>query len=188
MYGTIRPDRKFSDPEFLSAYEWVEEHTGFFPIFYAVGPCDKALCMTGYENNWSVWIGGDFDEGVYRKKFRGAGEFPNLAIFSFDHIDGIFMDYMSWHIAINACLNGRKVTAYECRMIFKPSWTRRRWMLAALKGTHSVQLVAPELPLHLAQHAFVRNAKTKRHLEKMGFTDVDILRVPVDKPAGIIHR
>ena len=58
-------------------------------------------------------------------------------------------------------------------------------MLAVLKGTHSVNLVAPELPLHLAKHVFVRNYETRRYLEKMGFTDVDVLRVPVGSGQSI---
>jgi hypothetical protein len=181
IYGTIRPDRNFSYPDFLSSYEWVERETGFFPVFYAVGPCDRGILMTGYSDNWMVWTGGDFEQGVYKKKYRKRGEFPNLAVFSFDQIDGVFMDYMSWHIALNAYPNGRTVTPYERRMIFKPSWTCRRWWQAALKGTHSVQLVAPELPLHRAGHVYVRNSETKRHLERMGFTGVEVLRVRVEK-------
>ena len=66
-------------------------------------------------------------------------------------------------------------------MIFKPSWTRRRWLQAALKGTHSVQLVAPELPLHRAAHVYVRNLKTKRYLERMGFSEIEVMRLKVDR-------
>jgi len=137
--------------------------------------------MTGCSDNWRVLTGGDFKDGIYRKKYRKKGEFPNLAVFSFNQIDGIFMDYMSWHVALNAYPNGRSVTPYERRMIFKPSWTHRRWLEAALKGTHAVQLVAPELPLHRAAHVYVRNLKTKRFLERMGFSEIEVMRLKVDR-------
>jgi len=181
IYGTILPDRKFSYPDFLRSYEWVERETGFSPIFYAVGPCDTAIPTTGYSDNWRALTGGAFEDGVYRKRYRKKGEFPNLAVFSFDQVDGVFMDYMSWHIALNAYQNGRTVTSYERRMIFKPSWTRRHWLQAALKGTHSVQLVAPELPLHRAARVYVRNLKTKRYIEHMGFSGVEVMRLKVER-------
>ena len=126
-------------------------------------------------------MGGDFKDGIYRKKYRKKGEFPNLAVFSFDQIDGVFMDYMSWHVALNAYQNGRTVTPYERRMILKPSWTRRRWLQAALKGTHSVQLVAPELPLRRAAHVYLRNSEIRHQLERMGFSGVEVMRVKVDR-------
>ena len=178
-FGTIRPERKFSDPEFLPAYEWVEEKTGFFPIFYAVGQIDAALPMTGYADNWRYLTGGEMINGRYQKIYNHKGDFPNLAVFSFDTIDGIFMDFQSWHIALNACMNGGNVTPAEQRMIFKPSWTRSRWIRAALNGTHSVQLVAPELPLQLAKRGYVRNTKTKLIVERMGFPEITIKRVKV---------
>jgi hypothetical protein len=181
IYGTILPDRKFSYPDLLRSYEWVEREIGFFPIFYAVGPCDTAIPTTGYLDNWRVLTGGDYEDGIYRKKYRKKGEFPNLAVFSFDQIDGVFMDYMSWHIALNAYQNGRTVTPYERRMIFKPTWTCRRWLQAALKGTQSVQLVAPELPLHRAARVCVRNLKTKRYIEQMGFSGVEVMRLNVER-------
>ncbi|MDO9324521.1 MAG: hypothetical protein Q7T80_06135 [Methanoregula sp.] len=178
-FGTLRPDRKYSDTEFLPAYEWVEEITGFFPIFYAVGEIDAVVTMTGYADNWRNLTGGEMVNGRYQKTYNRKGNFPNLAAFSFDTIDGIFMDFQSWHIALNACMNGGSVTPAEQRMIFKPSWTRSRWIRAALNGTHSVQLVAPELPLTLAKRGYVRNSKTKRIVERMGFPDITVKRVKV---------
>jgi hypothetical protein len=178
-FGTIRPERKFSDPEFLPAYEWVEEIIGFFPIFYAVGQINAALPMTGYADNWRYLTGGEMVNGIYQKTYNRKGNFPNLALFSFDTINGIFMDFQSWHIALNACMNGGNVTPAEQRMIFKPSWSRSRWIRAALNGTHLVQLIAPELPLPLAKRGYVRNTKTKRIVERMGFPDITIKRVKV---------
>jgi len=157
----------------------VEEKTGFFPFFYAVGQIDTVRPMTGYADNWRVLTGGEMINGKYQKIFNRKGNFPNRVLFSFDTIEGIFMDFQSWHIALNACMNGGNVTPAEQRMIFKPSWTRRRWIRAALKGTHSVQLVAPELPLQLAKQGYVRNSKTKRIVERMGFPEIAIRRVKV---------
>jgi hypothetical protein len=178
-FGTLQPDRKYSDPDFLPAYEWVEKITGFFPIFYAVGQIDAVVPMTGYADNWRFLTGGEMINGRYQKIFNRRGNFPNFALFSFDTIDGIFMDFQSWHIALNACMNGGSVTSAEQRMIFKPSWTRSRWIRAALNGTHSVQLVAPELPLTLAKRGYVRNTKTKRIVERMGFPEITVKRVKV---------
>lgn len=117
--------------------------------------------------------------GIYQKTYNHKGNFPNLVLFSFDTIDGIFMDFQSWHIALNACMNGGNVTPAEQRMIFKPSWTRSRWIRAALNGTHSVQLIAPELPLQRAKRGHVRNTKTKWIVERMGFPEINIRRVKV---------
>ena len=178
-FATLRPDRKYSDPIFLPAYEWVEETAGFFPFFYAVGKIDAVVTMTGYADNWRNLTGGEMVNGRYQKTYNRKGNFPNLAVFSFDTIDGIFMDFQSWHIALNTCMNGGSVTSAEKRMIFKPSWTRSRWIRAALNGTHSVQLVAPALPLTLAKRGYVRNSKTKRIVEKMGFPDITVKRVKV---------
>ena len=179
QFGTLRPNRKFSDPEFLPAYEWVEKKTGFFPIFYAVGQIGAVVPMTGYADNWRLLTGGEMINGRYQKIYNHKGDFPNQVLFSFDTIEGIFMDFQSWHSALNACMNGRCVTPAEQRMIFKPSWTPGRWIRAALNGTHSVQLVAPELPLPLAKRGYVRNTRTKRIVERMGFPEITVKRVKV---------
>jgi hypothetical protein len=124
--GIITADRSRSDPEFLPAYEWVEAQLGFFPFFLAVGGGDKIAWMTGYQDNWRVSTGCECVEGKYRKTYRRKGEFPNLALLSFDHMDGVFMDYDYWHIALNACMNGSCVSTREKQWIFKPSWTKNR--------------------------------------------------------------
>ena len=178
-FGVLQPDRRLSDPDFLPAYEWLEKEIGYYPLFFAVGETESAITMTGYEDNWRVWTGGEHIDGIYRKIYRHKGEFPNLALFSFAQIDGIFMDFQSWHIALNACMNGGSVTSTERRMIFKPSWTRSRWIHAARKGTHHVQLVAPGIPLHLAERGYVRNAGTRLMLEMRGFTRIEVKRVEV---------
>ncbi|MEI7649783.1 MAG: hypothetical protein WCJ47_08790 [Methanomicrobiales archaeon] len=136
--------------------------------------------MTGYEDNWRIRTGGEFVNGTYNKIYWQKGDFPNLTLFSFEKIDGIFMDFMSWHIALNACMNGKSVTPAEQRMIFKPSWTRSHWIRAALTGTHSVQIIAPELPLQIVKRGYVRNIKTRQLLNRMGFSEIKVRRLKVD--------
>ena len=179
-HGTILADPSFSYPGFMPAYEWLDDELGFFPLFCAVGVSDAVIMMTGYADNWRVLTGGEFVFGKYQKIYRREGEFPNLALFSFEHVEGVFMDFMSWHIALNACMNGRTVSNAEKKMIFKPSWTKSRWIRASLHETHRVQLVTQELPLDTALKVRVRNSTTRHLLEGMGFRNVTTLRTPVD--------
>jgi len=180
-FGEFEPDRRLSDPFFRMAYEWLEKEIGYYPVFFAVGEVEPVLWMTGYDDNWRVRTGGECFDGTYQKTFRHKGEFPNLACFSFSEIDGIFMDFQSWHIALNACMNGGRVSEAEGRMIFKPSWTQSRWLSASRKGTHSIQLVAPVVPLQCAEHGYVRNSVTRFMLEKRGFTNIEVKRVKVER-------
>ena len=180
-FGVFEPDRRLSDPFFRMAYEWLEKEIGYYPVFFAVGELESALWMTGYDDNWRVCTGGERVDGTYRKTYRHKGEFPNLACFSFSEIDGILMDFQSWHIALNVCMNGGSVSEAERRMIFKPSWTRSRWLSASRKETHRVQLVAPAVPLHRAEHGYVRNSVTRLMLEKRGFTNIEVKRVKVER-------
>jgi hypothetical protein len=160
-------------------YEWLEHEIGFYPFFFSVGTDESALHMTGYDDNWRVRTGCSFVRGKRRNLYRHKGQFPNLALFSFEKIEGTFMDFQSWHIALNAVMNQNTVTAAERKMIFKPSWDRARWIRAARNGTHSVQLVAPVLPLEQATRVYVRNKGTRMRLCQMGFPDPEVKRVPV---------
>jgi hypothetical protein len=178
--GNIVPDRTRSFPDFLPAYEWVEERLGFFPLFLAVGRLDEIAWMTGYQDNWRVVTGGETGESGYRKICRKKGEFPNLALLSFESVDGVFMDYDYWHIALNAFMNGSRVSRQEESWIFKHSWTKSRWIHAALAGTHQVQLVTPALPLTEAREIRVRNTATRSLIEGRGFGEVRVYRIPVN--------
>jgi len=153
---------------------------GFFPIFLAVGRMDNIARMTGYQDNWRVVPGSEPSEGGYRKICRNKGEFPNLALLSFESVEGVFMDYDYWHIALTACMNGSCVSKKEEAWIFKPSWTKSRWLRAVRAGTHSVQLVAPELRLNDAREIRVRNMATRNLIKSRGFGDVRVFRIPVN--------
>lgn len=179
-YGTVRAEPAYSSPDFMVAYEWLEEQIGFFPHFVSVGNTESALYRTGYHNNWRVWIGGDFVNGKYQKEYKKKGEFPNDVLLSFDHLEGVFMDYNSWHIAINARSNGRGVSTREMKMILKPSWTDRRWLRAAM-NTHLVDLLMPEIPLDKAAGVWVRNSETQKLMERKGFRNVEVARIPVER-------
>jgi len=175
----FRANRNYSDRSFRPAYEWLEEEIGYYPFFFSVGSDESAIRMTGYEDNWRVLTGSRIIRGERKNIYRKRGKFPNLALFSFEMMGGIFMDYGSWHIALNACMNGRYVTDAEKKMIFKPSWNRNRWIRAARTSSHSVQLAAAVLPLDEAKRVYVRNLETGERLRLMGFPDPEVKRIPV---------
>ena len=91
------------------------------------------------------------------------------------------MDGLSWNIAISACLNKKQVSKQEMKMILKPSWNKRRWIRAAEKRSHWVDLLTPKLSLDSASQVYVRNQTTKKMMERMGFRNIEVLRIPVEK-------
>jgi hypothetical protein len=179
--GTIAADPLYSDPDFLPAYKWLEQEIGFFPHFLAVGNFKEVIHRTGYADNWRVFDHGEFTGNGYQKYYHKKGEFPNLVLFSFDDVEGVFMDYLSWHIALNACMNKKPVSKQEMKMILKPSWDKRRWIRAAETGSHVVDLLTPGLSPGRASRVYVRNQATKKNMERMGFRNIEVLRIPVEK-------
>jgi hypothetical protein len=178
--GTVRADPAYSADSFLlPAYEWLEAQIGFFPHFISVGTTEEALYRTGYQDNWRRFMGSEYRQGAVQKIYRKKGEHPDHVLLSFDDLEGVFMDFMRWHIAINACTNGRPVPVRESTMILKPSWTRSRWLRAA-GHSHAVDLLVPDLPLGSASGVWVRNRTAQRKMKEMGFRNVEIVRVPVD--------
>lgn len=97
--------------------------------------------MSGYPWQWGKVLTRSLAGNTYRKK----GEFPNEVLFSFEHIDGVFMDYDQWHIVLNSAYKDYQITPYEARLIFKPSWNASDWIRKARKQPHTVQLVTPKL-------------------------------------------
>jgi len=180
QYGTITADPVYSDSDFLPAYEWLEQEIGFFPHFLSVGNSETVIRRTGYADNWRVFDRGEFTQTGYRKFYHRKGEFPNLVLLSFDDAEGVFMDGLSWYIAINSCLNKKPVSKQEMKMILKPSWNRQRWIRAAETGSHWVDLLTPELILGRASRIYVRNQATKKHMECRGFRNIRTFRIPVD--------
>src|SRR3989344_915488 len=178
VYGRVEASSENADEYFKDAYSWLEKVVGFYPIFLSVGTTDDDIRMTGYQNQWKRIL----SEGHNRKEYRKKGNFPNDVLFSFEDINGVFMDYNYWHIALNASHKNYQMTDYEKRLIFKPSWPKSKWLKKARKNQHSVQLVTPELYLPAAERIWVRNQQTKELLTSMGFDNVESRRLVLEEP------
>jgi hypothetical protein len=148
--GLLIPRPKYSDPDFLPAYQWIQKEVGFFPIFIAIGDSIESIQMTGFQNS------------------------PQHVLFSFEDVKGIFMDYDNWHIVLNASFNNYQLTPRQKSLIFKYSWQRHDWLRKAIETPHSVQLVAKEINLIRAQRAWIQNPKIKPVLEKLGFLRIKV--------------
>jgi hypothetical protein len=178
VYGEVRANSEHSDPYFEDAYSWLEREVGFYPFFLAVGATEEDIRMTGYQNQWRRIL----SDGPNGKEYRKRREFPNDALFSFENVDGIFMDYDYWHLVLNAGYKNYQMTDYEKRLIFKPSWPTSKWLKKAKKYPHSVQLVTQSLYLSGAKRVWVRNQQTKKLLESMGFENVEVRRIILEEP------
>lgn len=180
-YGEIVADSTYSNPDFKEAYGWLEKEIGFYPLFLAVGISENDIRMTGYQNNWRRFIGTEkIEDGKLVRKYRRGGEFPNEILFSFKLVDGIFMDYDYWHIALNAVGYKDIITDHEKRLIFKPSWRKTQWLNKAKYEPHSVQLAAPRLYLPAASLISVRNKSTQLMLKMRGFQNIEVRRIRVE--------
>lgn len=181
--GEVKANPKYFDSDLRGGYYWLRREVGFNPLFLAVGNSEEDIRMTGYPNQWNRIIGteivGRRKDGSYIQKnvLRKRGEFPNYVLFSFDEVEGIFMDYGYWHLVLNANYKNYNISDYEKRLIFKPSWDKSKWLKKARKEPHSVQLVTCRLYLPDARGIFVRNQETKKVLEKMRFKNVKVKRI-----------
>jgi len=180
----FNPDFKdeFYDMD-IKANNWLKKEVGFYPLFMSVGNSIYDYYMTGYDDNWRVtlssWYEGKPKKYYYKK--RKKGEFPNLVLFSFDDVDCVFMDHAYWVVGgYTNAINGEEVTNRDKRCIFKYSWTRAKWF-RMVKKSGGVQCVVPELDLRQAVRIWVRNNKTKKMMEKMGFTNVVVKRILLEK-------
>jgi len=169
VYGELSADSRYYDPFFKDAYVWLEKEVGFSPLFLAVGQTIEDIRMTGYQDNWR--------RKVSTNEYRRAGNSPNHVLFSFDALDGVFMDYSYWHIVLNANHKNYRVSNYETRLIFKPSWEKNRWLRYAKQHPHSVQLVRPNTDLRKAGRIWTRNNQTKTILEGMEFKNIKVKRI-----------
>lgn len=178
VYGNIAGSPEYAGEDFIDAYSWLEKEVGFYPTFLAVGSTEEDIRMTGYQNQWGRIV----SEGFEKKRYRKKGEFPNNVLFSFEDVEGVFMDYGDWHRALSADHKNHEMTAYEKRLIFKPSWPKSKWLRKAKNDPHSVQLVTPELYLPGAARISVRNQKTKKLLMSRGFDNIETKRIPFERP------
>lgn len=176
IFGELKASPEYSDLDFKGAYSWLEKEVGFYPLFLVVGTTEADIRMTGYQDNWRLRVSYRYENGKTKGTYRKAGEFPNLVLFSFEDVDGVFMDYAYWHIVLNANPD-YKITNYEKRLIFKPSWSKSKWLRKAKKEPHSIQLVTPMLYLPNAARILVRNHQTKKLLEEIGFNNIEVRRI-----------
>lgn len=177
VYGEVKPNPKYSDPFYRDACLWLEKEVGFYPLFLAVGVTDEDLRMTGYQNQWRKIL----SESPKGKEYRKKGDFPNDVLFSFEKVDGIFMDYDHWHLVLNAGYKQYNMNEYERRLVFKPSWPASQWIRKAKKNQHTVQLVTRQLYLPDAQRILVRNEKTKKTLRLMDFENIEAKRLLLEE-------
>ena len=180
-FGEIKAKPSYSDPDFKSAYLWLEKEIGFYPLFVAVGITEDAIRITGYDAQWARVISSKIvgrkksRTYVQRNVLRRKGEFPNYVLFSFRELEGVFMDYDYWHLVLHAGYKNYQMTDYEKRLIFKPSYSELKWLGKA--RYKPVQLVTQKLYLPNAERIWTRNNKTKKSLESMGFENVEVRRI-----------
>lgn len=167
------------DAHYHNAYLWIQQRVGFYPLFLAVGITLEDLKMTGYQNQWRKLLSYGPNGKIYRQK----DESPNDALFSFYQKpkDGIYMDYIQWHLVLNSAHNNYQTPNHYERSIFKPHLSDSKWLEKAKKHPHSVQLVVPSLDLTEANCVWVRNKDTKILFEKLGFTNVVVKRLKLEQ-------
>lgn len=172
-FGVVRPERNL-DPDLEGAYLWLEKEVGFYPLFLSVGRTLDDVRMSGYQNQWRRLL----VHGKNYKEYRKKGEIENRVLFSFEDVpNGVFMDYMDWHIPLNSQYCNYRISDYYSRLIFKPSWNKNKWLRKAEKEPYSVQMVVPELDLREAKRIWVRNKASKEKLENLGFQGVEVKRL-----------
>ena len=181
IFGEIKANPRYSEPDFKNAYLWLEKEVGFYPLFLAVGETEEDIRMTGYQSQWRIKIASGTIDGKVSPKYRKAREFPIFVLFSFEDVGGIFTDYDAWHLVLNAEYKDYNLAAHEKKMVFKPSWPKSRWLRKAKEHPGTVQLVAPKLHLPDAGRIWVRNKKAKKQLESVGFKNIEVKRLLLEE-------
>ncbi len=92
------------------------------------------------------------------------------------------MDYMNWYLVLNSNYKNYQMTDYEKRLIFKPSWSKSKWLRKAKNEPHSVQLITEELYLPDVHRIWVRNRNREHLLTVMGFENVRVQRLFLEDP------
>ncbi len=88
------------------------------------------------------------------------------------------MDLQEWENVLNTRYKDYQLSSHEKKLLFKFSWSDKKWIEKAKKSL--VQLVVKELDLRTAERIWVRNQRTKKILEEMHFSNIEIKRIPVD--------
>ena len=91
-FGELIPDPEYSEIAHKDAYSWLEREIGFYPLFLSVGTSIHDIRITGYDNpNISK---------IASRKIRSKKECRNKILFSFEHVDGVFIDLGCWDLPI----------------------------------------------------------------------------------------
>lgn len=182
------PEPKFSDSDYLPGYKWLEKRIGYFPLFMAAGNEDSAPYNAGYNNQWRVVLSSRYckkKKRVIAISRRAKGDVLNFAMFRFDKLPEVccFLDSSWWSVGVlTPHLNNEVPRESEVRCVLKRSWSHARWLREIKNDKISAELVVPKLDLRDAVEVWVRNKKAKAHLEKLGFKNVQVRRIPVEAP------
>ncbi len=182
------PEPTFSDTDYLPGYKWLEKRIGYFPLFMAAGNEDSAPYNAGYNNQWRVVLSSRYckeKNRVISLERRAKGDAPNFAMFRFDERPKVccFLDSAWWSIGVlTPHLNNEEPQEREVRSVLKPSWSHARWVREIKKDKIGIEMVVPQLDLRDAVEVWVRNKRAKQHLEKLGFKNVQVRRIPVEAP------
>jgi len=160
-YKEVKPSFKHFHEDSVKENAWLEKQVGFCPIFLAIGKSLEDIHNTGYYNQW------------YKKRRKSL----NQVLFSFEKVEGRFMDYVEWGIAGSMAGREGKVSDYQTRALLKPSWSKSKWFRKAKEDPHSVIFATPSLDLRKADRIWVRNNQTKKKLENMGFDQVHVKKL-----------
>ena len=167
VFGEVKASHKYTNKYDKAAYSWLADNVGFYPLFLAVGQREDDLWRTEYDRQF--------------KRYE-KGKYPNEVLFSFRHVQGVFMDAEYWNIQLMTNFAEESPTQRDYRWTLKPQWHNDpdKWLrLANRSDSRGVDLVVPSLYLPDALRVWVRNKPTKTLLEELGFTNVEVRRIKV---------
>lgn len=167
-----------------NSYKVWSDTFGFHPIFLAMGCGKETVEITGYPNQFSRVIACGYSQEKKRRvlTLRPKGECPNRVLLSFEHVGGLAHKFTTWEDVLFWSFNSGKCPVRYLRRL--KSQTQRpleSWMRSARKRDGYVQLCTPSLNPRSAARVWVRNQKTKKLLEKLGYQNVEVQRMPARK-------
>jgi len=187
------------DAAFIPAYTWWHDTFGFWPIFLAVGNGPNTLGMTGYPNQFGRVISSRWDEKRKRsvRTLRPKGDMRNYVLLSFEEAECLPHNFDTWENII--CFSSplplpigverdpalppyaKIPKQYVKSLVGQTKRKLSNWIKLAKKKDGRVQACAPRLDMTKVIEIKVRNQKTKKLLENIGYQNVEVLRVPAPK-------
>lgn len=179
-----------TDMIYKPAYAWWNDNFGFWPIFLAVGIGPETIRMTGYSNQFSKIISSKWDSTKKKRVYqlRTKGNTPNYVLMSFTKVDCLPHKFNTWENILcfatptTSCSNNHepyaKIPSRLTNAIKGHTVkTIESWIQTALKQDGKVQACAPQLNMSEITEIKVRNLETKKLLEKLGYTNISVLRL-----------